>query len=242
MPPQITPRRALASQPPHFFARTPESLHRAPTAFFHPSPIARPPFLATPASPQHRPLPPRPSPRPRAGPVPPHHEAGSARCRCLSLCTNHFARINSVTPSTPSTSTRAVLRSSHRSAVPPRQSRHRVPLAILTFFRRLSICARLASLVKLLSAYTQTSTPTARTDAFMHPYLLPPDSSFPCADHPQRTHSRQHRSTLISSPAPPLRGYTAAFLHVESSPGPLLAPTTVPRRASAHSLVKLAWV
>jgi hypothetical protein len=106
----------------------------------------------------------------------------------------------------------------------PSRNPHILPAAI--YLCALSIASE---------AYTQTSTPTARTDAFMHPYLLPPGSSFPCADTrsapiagnaaPPRSPRPLHRSEATRQPSFMLNRPPALF----SLPPPRrAAPARIP--------------
>jgi hypothetical protein len=97
VPPQIT--SPCAPAPP----RPPTSpAYRLgmepPQPFSIPANCAPSPSPAAHASPQHRALPPRPRCRSPMYSAPACRLEGCfARCRCLSLCTNYFARINPVT-------------------------------------------------------------------------------------------------------------------------------------------------
>jgi hypothetical protein len=111
--------------------------------------------------------------------------------------------------------------STHSAADPSSLSPHSFfwRLRISALSRRPSRCMKRGYLVKL-SRYTYASLPTARTDASMHPYALPPNSSFPCTDPPRRTQGLHRRFTR--SPRQPTAQTPEAFLlRIESLRGPL---------------------
>jgi hypothetical protein len=120
-----------------------------------------------------------------------------------------------------------------------------LPLAIHPPARPVAHASRTDIIASLaLSGYTQTWPQAPPTYASIHAYLLPPSSSFPCADHahPSRIRSLYHRCIPSPSLVQPLDGCTPVYHPNELSLDPLLNFPTRQRRASAYSVVELLWM